>query len=114
MRRSVALIEAERTLQESTTLEQRYYLLSDVPIAATVQPARRGHWSIENSVHWVLDVTFAEDASRIHTGDTPQNMGVLRHITLNLLRQEPSTGSFKTKRFRAALNDNYRDRVLGL
>jgi hypothetical protein len=70
--------------------------------------------TIENRVHWVLDVTFYEDASRIRTGDAPQNMGVLRHIALNLLRQEPSKGSLKTKRFRAALNDDYLATVLGL
>lgn len=74
----------------------------------------RGHWGIENCVHWVLDVIFHEDASRIRTGDAPQNMGVVRHIALNLLRQEPSKGSVKTKRFRAALNDAYLERVLGI
>ncbi len=111
--RSVALIEAERTVQETTTREQRYYLLSQVLDAATVNHLVRGHWGIENRVHWVLDVTFHEDASRIRTGDAPQNMGVLRHIALNLLRQEPSTGRLKTKRFRAALNDDYLAQVLG-
>ncbi len=112
--RSVALVEAERTVQNTTTLEQRYYLLSEVLDAARVNHLVRGHWGIENRVHWVLDVTFDEDASRIRTGDAPQNMGVLRHIALNLLRQEPSKGSLKTKRFRAALNDAYLARVLGV
>ena len=82
--------------------------------AATVNRIVRGHWGIENRVHWVLDGTFREDVSRIRSRDAPQNMGVLRHIALNLLRQEPSTGSLKTKRFRAALNDEYLARVLGL
>lgn len=85
-----------------------------MPDAATVNWLVRGHWGIENRVHWVLDVTFHEDASRIRTGDAPQNMGVLRHIALNLLRHEPSKGSLKTKRFRAALNDDYLARILGL
>jgi len=111
---SVALIEAERTLNGTTSTEQRYYLLNQVLDAATVNELVRGHWGIENQVHWVLDVTFHEDASRIRTGDAPQNMGVLRHIALNLLRQEPSKGSLKTKRFRAALNDDYLSKVLGL
>lgn len=74
----------------------------------------RGHWGIENRVHWVLDVIFHEDASCIRTGNAPQNMGVVRHIALNLLRQEPSKGSVKTKRFRAALNDDYLKQVLGI
>jgi predicted transposase YbfD/YdcC len=111
---SVALIEAERTLNGTTTTEQRYYLLNQVLDAARVNTLVRGHWGIENQVHWVLDVTFHEDASRIRNGDAPQNMGVLRHIALNLLRQEPSKGSLKTKSFRAALNDAYLSKVLGL
>ena len=111
---SVALIEAERTHNDTTTTEQRYYLLSHVLDAATVNGLVRGHWGIENRLHWVLDVTFQEDASRIRSGDAPQNMGVVRHIALNLLRQEASKGSLKTKRFRAALDDDYLAKVLGL
>lgn len=111
---SVALIEAERTVQARTTTEQRYYLLSQALDAVTVNTVVRSHWGIENRVHWVLDMTFHEDGSRIRSGDAPQNMGVLRHIALNLLRQELSKGSLKTKRFRAALNDIYLAQVLGL
>lgn len=111
---AVALVEAERQVQHSTMREQRYYLLSQALDAACVNWLVRGHWGIENAVHWVLDVTFHEDASRIRKGHAPQNMGVLRHIALNLLRQEPSKGSLKTKRFRAALNDTYLAQVLGL
>lgn len=62
----------------------------------------------------MLDVVFHEDASRIRTGDAPQNMGVLRHIALNLIRQESSKGSVKTKRFRAALDETYLAKVLGM
>ncbi len=111
---SVALVEAQRTADGRTTTEQRYYLLDQVPPPTDVNALVRGHWGIENRVHWVLDVIFHEDASRIRTGDAPQNMGVVRHIALNLLRQEPSKGSVKSKRFRAALNDAYLERVLGI
>jgi predicted transposase YbfD/YdcC len=110
----VALVEAERTLNGKTTIEPRYYLLSQPWDAATVNTLVRGHWRIENQLHWVLDVIFHEDASRIRTGDAPQNMGVLRHIALNLIRQDPSKGSVKTKRFRAALDDTYLAKVLGI
>lgn len=103
----VALIEAERTGAGTTTTEQRYYLLNQAWDATTVNTLVRGQWGIENQVHWVLDVVFHEDASRIRSGHAPQNMGVLRHIALNLLRQESSKGSLKMKRFRAALNDTY-------
>ena len=72
-----------------TTTAQRYYLLSQAWDASTVNSLVQGHWGIENQVHWVLDVTFHEDASRIRMGDAPQNMGVLRHIALKRLRREP-------------------------
>ena len=112
--RSVVLIESERTLNDITTTEQRYYLSSRVLDPATANQQVRAHWGIENRVHWVLDVTFQEDASRIRTDHAPQNMAVLRHITLNLLRQEPSRGSLKTKRFRCALSEDYLAQVLGI
>ena len=112
--RSVVAIESERTLNDVTTTEQRYYLSSQVLDPATANQQVRAHWGIENSVHWVLDVTFQEDASRIRTDHAPQNMAVLRHITLNLLRQEPSRGSLKTKRFRCALSEDYLAQVLGI
>ena len=98
--RSVALVEAERTVNGTTTCEQRFYLLSQIVEAATLNTMVRSHWGIENQVHWVLDVVFHEDQSWIRTGDAPQNMAVVRHIALNLLRQETSKGSLKTKRFR--------------
>jgi predicted transposase YbfD/YdcC len=110
---SVALIEAQRTVNGTTTIEQRYYLLNQRLAAATVNDLVRTHWGIENQVHWVLDVVFHEDASRIRNGHAPQNMAVVRHMALNFLRQEPSKGSLKSKRFRAALDDAYLARVLG-
>ena len=112
--RSVIVIESERTLNDRTTTEQRYYLSSQVLDPASANHHVRAHWGIENRVHWVLDVTFQEDASRIRTDHAPQNMAVLRHITLNLLRQEPSRGSLKTKRFRCALSEDYLAQVLGI
>lgn len=111
---SVALIEAERTVNGTTTVEQRDDLLNQRRAAETVNDLVRGHWGIEKRLHWVLDVVFHEDASRIRSGDAPQNMGVVRHSALNLLLQAPSKGSLKTKRFRAALNDAYLATVLGL
>jgi len=102
----------QRTIGGMTSQEEGYYLLSGRPTIERFAGAVRGHWGIENQVHWVLDVTFNEDASRIRTGDAPQNFAVLRHIALNLLRHEASSGSIATKRFRAALDDSYLLRVL--
>ena len=100
------------TVAGQTSQETSYYLLSGTPTARSFADAVRGHWGIENCVHWVLDVTFGEDGSRIRTGDAPQNFAVLRHIALNLLRREASAGSIASKRFRAALDENYLLQVL--
>ncbi len=87
-------------------------MVSGTPSATAFAQAVRGHWGIANSVHWVLDVTFREDHSRVRTGNAPHNFAVVRHIALNLLRQEPSKGSINTKRFRAALDEQYLRKVL--
>jgi predicted transposase YbfD/YdcC len=106
------MVQVERIVHGTPGYERRYYLLSGSPSAAMFAKAVRGHWGIENSVHGVLDVTFDEDRSRVRMGHAPQNFAVLRHIALNLLRQEPSKGSINTKRFRAALDDQYLLKVL--
>lgn len=84
-----------------------YYISSLPPHAEHLLACVRHHWSIENAFHWVLDLTFREDDSRIRSGNAPQNFAVLRHIALNILKQEPSKASLKQKRFRAALDDQY-------
>ena len=67
----------------------------------------RSHWSIENSLHWVLDVTFNEDASRIRQGHAAQNLGLLRHLSISLLKQEPSKLSLKMKRYKAGMDNDF-------
>jgi predicted transposase YbfD/YdcC len=108
----IGMVVRERTMAGQTSQETGYYLLSGTPSARSFAGAVRGHWGIENCVHWVLDVTFGEDGSRIRSGDAPQNFAVLRHIALNLLRRESSAGSIATKRFRAALDESYLLQVL--
>ena len=66
----------------------------------------------ENELHWRLDVTFREDESRIRRGNAPHNMGVIRHVAVNLLKRESTKISVRKKRIRAALNDGFRDKVL--
>lgn len=111
---AIGMVTTERWGAAGAADERRYYILSGTPTAQAFAQAVRGHWGIENCVHWVLDVTFNEDRSRVRTGNAPQNFSVLRHIALNLLRQEPSKGSIKTKRFRAALDEHYLRKVLQL
>jgi predicted transposase YbfD/YdcC len=111
--RGIGLVEAERQVGETVTVEQRHYLLSAPLSAAALGRAVRGHWGIENRVHWVLDVSFGEDACRVRTDHGPQNLAVLRHAALNLLRLERSRkGSIATRRFAAALDETYLARVL--
>lgn len=110
--RRIGMVEATRTLAGETTVEQRFYLTSLQPDAQQFARAVRNHWGIENKLHWTLDVTFREDQSRLRTGHGPENFAVLRHIALNLLRQEPTPKSLPRKRLTCALNPNYLLKVL--
>ena len=75
--------------------------------------AVRSHWGIENSLHWVLDIAFREDESRIRKGSAPDNFAAIRHIALNLLRNNKTyKGSVKTKRLNAAMDINYLEEVV--
>lgn len=105
--KSIGMVESERT----TSIERRHYIcsLTDVKIFAR---AARKHWGVENSLHWVLDVVFREDDSRIRTGYAPENFNIMRQLAINLLNKETSKGSIKKKRFRAALSDDFRESVV--
>jgi predicted transposase YbfD/YdcC len=110
--RSIGMVEATRTVAGETSVDHRFYLTSLPPDAEQFAQAVRKHWGIENQLHWSLDVTFREDQSRLRTGHGAENFAVLRHITLNLLRQEPSTKSLPRKRLACALNPDYLLKVL--
>lgn len=89
-------------------LENRYYITSLSKSAEEIAEYIRGHWSIENQLHWVLDVTFGEDDSRIRKDNAPENLAVIRHIALNLLKLDKSSSiSIKGKRNKAAWDENY-------
>jgi len=89
------------------TAATRYYLLSRVLTASEFLTATRAHWSIENTLHWVLDVTMNEDAMRNRKGNGPENLGLLRRMALNLARSEPSKGSMRGKLKKAGWNDDF-------
>ena len=111
--RSVVQVEAERRRGEQRSVETRYYLSSLPPDAAVLGQVIRAHWQVETCLHWVLDVHFREDACRVRVGNEAQNFAILRHLALNLLRQETSVrGSLAAKRFRAALDHTYLLRLL--
>lgn len=111
--RSLGMVEAQREVAGETTLERRYYL-SSLPVdAVRLSEAVRGHWGIENSCHWVLDVVFREDDSRVRTGHAPENLALIRRIALNLLAQDKTVKrGIKTKRLKAVLDDAYLLKIL--
>jgi predicted transposase YbfD/YdcC len=110
---SIVMIVAERVTDRHSSTETRYYI-SSLPANAQQQlQATRDHWGIENRLHWVLDLAFNEDRSRVRKEHAPANLAVLRHMTLNLLKQEKTAkGGIKAKRLQAALDDNYLLKVL--
>ena len=110
---SLGMCEARREVNGQTSQEKRYYLSSLGVDAERLAKAARGHWSIENSLHWILDVVFREDDSRVRAGHAAENFGLLRRIAVNLLQQEKTLKrGVKTKRLKAALDDRYLLKVL--
>lgn len=124
---SLAMVEAERSESRwdeeasrrvwTTTTQRRYYISSlaanaEENLAKHIAEAVRSHWGIENRMHWVLDVSFGEDDSRIRKEDGPENVSVLRRIAMNLVRQDDRPGSLRQKRKRAGWDDAYREEIL--
>lgn len=113
--RSVAKVTGERHIGEKVSMESRYYISSLPGDAKELLWAVREHWGIENRVHWVLDIAFREDESRVRKGHGQQNLATMRHMALNLLRQETtSKGGVKAKRLRAGWDQDYLIKVLSV
>lgn len=106
---SVVRVEYLRQLKnDKTSLESRYFITSLSKNAEELADYIRGHWGIENQLHWVLDVGFNEDNSRIRKDNAPENLAIIRHIALNLIKKDrTSSGSIKGKRKRAGWDNNY-------
>jgi len=110
---SVVKVQAERRTTEKTTTENRYFLSSLESNAQKLLRATRAHWGIENSLHWVLDIAFREDECRARKGYAAQNLATLRHIAVNLLKQEKTAKvGVKSKRLRSGWDEDYLLKVL--
>jgi len=106
--KTLVMVVRVRHLWNKTTREIQFYLTSLESDACKLGQTIRLHWGIENSLHWTLDVTFNEDASRVRTGHAPQNLALLRRIALNALNREESfKRSNRQKSHRAGMDNNY-------
>jgi predicted transposase YbfD/YdcC len=111
--RSIAMVISTRIVNGEETKQVRLYISSLNSNAKLILHAARRHWSIENELHWVLDVALNEDHSRVRKDHAPANLSVLRHIALNLLKQEKSAkAGVHAKQLRAALDQEYLLKVL--
>ena len=114
--KSFAVIESQREINGKTTLERRLYISSLSPDAERIGSTVRAHWSVENRLHWCMDVAFNDDQMRARTGHAAHNLSTLKHMTLNLIRMDPvkRKGGIKARRLIAATSDNYRAELFGL
>ena len=110
---TIATVESRIERGDKIESERRSYISSRALSAAAFAAAARGHWAIENKLHWILDVTFGEDLSRLRTGHGAKNMAVVRHFALNLVRQVVDKRSIKRRRKRAAWDPQYLLDTLG-
>ena len=113
--RSVGVVESVREIGDEVTTERRYFL-SSLPLdVETMARAIRGHWGIENKLHWVLDVCFREDYSRVRSGHAAENLASLRRLALNLLKKEKTKKrGIKGKQLNASWNHAYLLKLLGI
>ncbi len=112
--KSIVKVTSERRVGDKITIETRYFIASLESNAKQALNAVRTHWSIENSLHWVLDIAFREDDSRIRDGHGDHNFAILRHIALNLLKQDKKgKGGIQAKRLRAGWDEEYLLHILG-
>ncbi len=114
--KSIIMVETNReVIGSKPTVERRYFISSLEANAHQAMKAVRGHWKVENQLHWCLDVGFREDACRIRAGHSAENLAVLRHIALNLLKQEQSCKlGIASKRMKAGWDTRYLSKVLNI
>jgi len=106
--KSIVRIVSLRQIGEKVEVQTRYFISSLPADAKMILKSKRSHWKIENQVHWVLDIAFREDESRVRKEHAPENLAVLRHMALNLLKNEKTAkGGIHAKRLQAGWNNDY-------
>lgn len=111
--KSLVMILSERQIGEKREVQDRYYITSLENDAQKILQAKRSYWGIENCLHWVLDIAFNEDHSRVRKDHAPQNFAILRHMALNLLKLETTVkAGIKTKRLKCGWDTDYLFKVL--
>ena len=107
------MVEAVREINGVASTERRYYISSRLAGAERMGTVVRGHWGVENGLHWSLDVVFGEDQARMREGNSAENFSVLRRIALNLFRQDSTVkAGIKNRRLLACCDDVYRQKLL--
>lgn len=110
---TIVRIDSQRHVGDQLSLESRFFISSLPNNAEHLLQVKRSHWAIENELHWVLDIAFREDDSRVRTGHGAENLATLRHMAVNLLKQEKSAkGGIHAKRMQAAWDEEYLVKVL--
>jgi len=111
--KSIAMVKRQRDIDGKVSNETSYFISSLESHAETFAKSIRNHWSIENSLHWCLDVSFREDDCRVRKDHAPENFAILRHMAINLLKREKTLrGSIQTKRMKAAWDHKYLMKIL--
>lgn len=112
---TIVAVTSRRTNKKTGEIssETRLFISSLPPEPQALADAIRAHWSIENNLHWTLDVAFREDECRIRKNHAPQNLANIRRFALNMLKQDTTKISIKRKRFKALINTKYRAQMLG-
>jgi predicted transposase YbfD/YdcC len=99
-------------MAEKTTRETRYFISSMPADAEHLSSVIRIHWSIENSLHWVLDMVFSDDECRVRKKNAPGNFSTVKHMAMNMLRKMPAKHSLKSKRQIAAWDDSFLTQII--
>ncbi len=110
--RGIVIVDSRRESGAKAETETRPFITSTTLDAERLGPFVRGHWAIENSLHWVMDMVFRDDECRVRTHNAPANFTTIKHIAANLLHKAPGKASFNMKSLKAAWDDDFRAKIL--